>query len=147
MSTKPATIFDHLSHITEKKTPWDKLSEADQKSFSPYLINRWLSMNMDLIEIVDMFQQYTIGELDRKHVYQLYQELLPKRKMYNKYIKAKDSDKYNKELLEFVAKHYQVSIREATEYVAMLLAIDKELVIDILRKYGKTDKEIKSLMK
>jgi hypothetical protein len=147
MSTKPATIFDHLSHITEKKTPWDKLSEADQKSFSPYLINRWLSMNMDLIEIVDMFQQYTIGELDRKHVYQLYQELLPKRKMYNKYIKAKDSDKYNKELLEFVAKHYQVSIREATEYVAMLLDIDKELVIDILRKYGKTDKEIKSLMK
>jgi hypothetical protein len=119
MSTKPATIFDHLSHITEKKTPWDKLSEADQKSFSPYLINRWLSMNMDLIEIVDMFQQYTIGELDRKHVYQLYQELLPKRKMYNKYIKAKDSDKYNKELLEFVAKHYQISIREATEYVAI----------------------------
>lgn len=147
MSTKPATIFDHLSHITEKKTPWDKLSEADQKSFSPYLINRWLSMNMDLIEIVDMFQQYTIGELDRKHVYQLYQELLPKRKMYNKYIKAKDSDKYNKELLEFVAKHYQISIREATEYVAMMLDIDKELVIDILRKYGKTDKEIKSLMK
>jgi hypothetical protein len=147
MSTKPATIFDHLSHITEKKTPWDKLSEADQKSFSPYLINRWLSMNMDLIEIVDMFQQYTIGELDRKHVYQLYQELLPKRKMYNKYIKAKDSDKYNKELLEFVAKHYQVSIREATEYVAMMLDMDKELVVDILRKYGKTDKEIKSLMK
>jgi len=147
MSTKPATIFDHLSYITEKKTPWDKLSEADQKSFSPYLINRWLSMNMDLIEIVDMFQQYTIGELDRKHVYQLYQELLPKRKMYTKYIKAKDSDKYNKELLEFVAKHYQISIREATEYVAMLLDMDKELVIDILRKYGKTDKEIKSLMK
>ena len=147
MSTKPATIFDHLSHITEKKTPWDKLSEADQKSFSPYLINRWLSMNMDLIEIVDMFQQYTIGELDRKHVYQLYQELLPKRKMYNKYIKAKDSDKYNKELLEFVAKHYQISIREATEYVAMMLNTDKELVVDILRKYGKTDKEIKSLMK
>lgn len=147
MSTKPATIFDHLSHITEKKTPWDKLSEADQKSFSPYLINRWLSMNMDLIEIVDMFQQYTIGELDRKHVYQLYQELLPKRKMYTKYIKAKDSDKYNKELLEFVAKHYQISIREATEYVAMMLNMDKELVVDILRKYGKTDKEIKSLMK
>jgi hypothetical protein len=102
---------------------------------------------MDLIEIVDMFQQYTIGELDRKHVYQLYQELLPKRKMYNKYIKGKDSDKYNKELLEFIAKHYQVSIREATEYVAMMLDMDKELVVDILRKYGKTDKEIKSLMK
>ena len=69
---KPATIFDHLGNITWKKTPWDTLDEASQKSFSPYLINRWLSMNPDYIEIVDMFQQYTIGPLSKKHVYQLY---------------------------------------------------------------------------
>ena len=65
---KTATIFDHLANITWKKTPWDTLDEASQKSFSPYLINRWLSMNPDYIEIVDMFQQYTIGPLSKKHV-------------------------------------------------------------------------------
>ena len=62
---KPATIFDHLANITWKKTDWNQLDEASQKSFSPYLINRWLSMNPDLIEIVDMFQQYTIGPLSK----------------------------------------------------------------------------------
>ena len=39
---KPKTIFDHLAGITFKKTKWEDLTEADQKSFSPYLINRWL---------------------------------------------------------------------------------------------------------
>ena len=53
---KPATIFDHLANITHKKVPWEKLSDLDQKSFSPYLINRWLSMNMGLIEIIDFTQ-------------------------------------------------------------------------------------------
>ena len=48
---KPATIFDHIANLTHKKVSWDKLSEADQKSFSPYIINRWLSMHMDIIEI------------------------------------------------------------------------------------------------
>ena len=89
MASKPATIFDHLANITWKKKMWSDLSEPDQKSFSPYLINRWLSMNPDLIEIIDMFQQYTIGPLNKKHVYQLYYEILPKQKIFTKYVRAK----------------------------------------------------------
>ena len=85
---KPATIFDHIANITYKKVPWENLSELDQKSFSPYLINRWLSMNIGLIEIIDLFQQYTIGPLSRKHVYQLYYDILPAKKMFSKYIKG-----------------------------------------------------------
>ena len=77
---KPKTIFDHLAGITHKKTKWDDLTEADQKSFSPYLINRWLSMAPELIEIVDMFQHYTIGPLTKEHVYKLYYDILPKGK-------------------------------------------------------------------
>lgn len=149
MSTKPMTIFDHLANITEKKTPWDKLSELDQKAFSPYLINRWLSMSPDLIEYVDMFQQYTIGELDRKHVYQLYLDLLPKKRFYTKYIKGKGADKYNKELIEMLRNHFEVPSKEAEEYVDMLATLDvgDECIREFLRKYGKTDKEIVKLLK
>ena len=147
MSTKPATIFDHLAGITDKKRDWSKLSEADRKSFSPYIVNRWLSMNMELIEIVDMFQQYTIGELDIKHVYQLYHEILPKQKFFTKYIKGKSEDKYNKELIELIASHYQVSKREAMDYIVMLYDSNQDVLIDIFRNYGKNDKEIKNLLK
>ena len=141
---KPATIFDHLANITWKKTPWDTLDEASQKSFSPYLINRWLSMNPDYIEIVDMFQQYTIGPLSKKHVYQLYFDFLPKQKSFNKYIKGKKGDKYNKELVQHMANHYQIAKSEAEEYIGLL---DKQEIISILKKYGKAEKEIKSLLK
>ena len=116
-ATKPATIFDHLANITWKKRSWDTLDEASQKSFSPYLINRWLSMNPDLIEIVDAFQQYTIGPLSKKHVYQLYLDFLPKAKMFAKYIKGKKMNKYNKSLVTIVANHYQVSRIEAESYI------------------------------
>ena len=143
-TSKPATLFDHLANITWKKKPWSELSETDQKSFSPYLINRWLSMNINYIELVDMFQQYTIGPLNKKHVYQLYFDFLPKQKSFNKYIKGKKQDKYNKELVKLIANHYQVAKIEAEEYISLL---EQSEISSLLKKYGKTDKEIKGLLK
>ena len=143
-TSKPATLFDHLAIITWKKKPWSELSETDQKSFSPYLINRWLSMNINYIELVDMFQQYTIGPLNKKHVYQLYFDFLPKQKSFNKYIKGKKQDKYNKELVKLIANHYQVARIEAEEYISLL---EQSEISSLLKKYGKTDKEIKGLLK
>ena len=144
MPKKPATIFDHIAGITHKKRPWNKLTESDQKSFSPYLINRWLSMNPDLIEIVDMFQQYTIGPLSKKHVYQLYLDFLPKAKMFAKYIKGKKMNKYNKNLVTVVANHYQVARVEAESYIDLL---EQSEITELLKKYGIQDKEIKGLLK
>ena len=141
---KPKTIFDHLAGITFKKIKWEDLTEADQKSFSPYLINRWLSMSPQLIEIVDMFQHYTIGPLTKEHVYKLYFDVLPKGKFFSKYIKGKKSDKYNTELVSFIAKHFEIAKNEAEEYISLL---DKDQLQSICKKYGKSDKEIKQWLK
>jgi hypothetical protein len=144
---KAATIFDHLANITFKKVDWNTLSELDQKSFSPYLINRWLSMNPDLIEIVDMFQQYTIGPLSKKHVYQLYYDVLPKQKMYTKYIKGKKAKEYNKDLLSMLTQHYQISKRDAKTYIDFWKDNGVNDLKNLLKDYGKTEKEIKQWLK
>ena len=144
---KAATIFDHLANITFKKVDWNTLSELAQKSFSPYLINRWLSMNSDLIEIVDMFQQYTIGPLSKKHVYQLYYDILPKQKMYTKYIKGKKSKEYNKDLLGMLTQHYQISKRDAKTYIDFWKDNGVDDLKNLLKDYGKTEKEIKQWLK
>ena len=144
---KAATIFDHLANITFKKVDWNTLSELDQESFSPYLINRWLSMNSDLIEIVDMFQQYTIGPLSKKHVYQLYCDILPKQKMYTKYIKGKKSKEYNKDLLGMLTQHYQISKRDARTYIDFWKDNSVDDLKNLLKDYGKTEKEIKQWLK
>ena len=146
---KPATIFDHIAGITHKKKPWDKLSEADQKSFSPYIINRWLSMHPDLIETIDLLQRYTIGPLSKKHVYQLYYDILPKANIRAKYIKGKKLDKYNKDLVTFVKDHYVVSKREAEDMIDIFILTNEGLqsLVDAMKVYGKTEKEIKKLLK
>ena len=146
---KPATIFDHINHLTHKKKPWEDLSEADQKSFSPYIINRWLSMHMDIIELVDIFQQYTIGPFCNKHVYQLYYDILPEANVRAKYIKGKKADKYNKDLVTFVKDHYETSKREAEGMIDILILTNKGLqsLVDAMKVYGKTEKEIKKLLK
>ena len=146
---KTATIFDHIANLTHKKVAWNKLTEADQKSFSPYIINRWLSMHMDIIETVDAFQQFTIGPLSNKHIYQLYYEVLPKADIRAKYIKGKKIDKYNTDLVTFVKDHYMTSKREAEDMIDILILNTEGLqsLVDIMKTYGKTEKEIKNLLK
>ena len=149
MPKKPATIFDHIAGITSKKKPWDKLSEVDQKSFTPYIINRWLSMHPDLIETIDALQQYTIGPLSKKHVYQLYYDILPNANVRAKYIKGKKVNKFNKELVKFVKDHYEINSHEAEEYIDIFRRTTSGLgnLVDIMKGYGKTEKEIKKLLK
>tara|TARA_R100000005_G_C4907037_1_gene146496 strand:+ start:311 stop:760 length:450 start_codon:yes stop_codon:yes gene_type:complete len=149
MPKKPATIFDHIAGISQRKKSWDKLSEADQKSFTPYIINRWLSMHPDLIETVDALQQYTIGPLSKKHVYQLYYDILPNASVRAKYIKGKKVNKYNKDLIRFVKDHYQINSQEAEEYIGIFIRTNSGIqsLIDVMKTYGKTEKEIKKLLK
>lgn len=143
-TVKAKTIFQHLSGIKEKKESWESLSEMDKKSFTPFIINRWLSMNMGLLPIINVLQKYTIGLLSARDVYKVYLDFLPKQKTFDKYIKGSKSSKYNKEVLEYLSKWYGVSHREVTDYLEIL---SKDDVINILTKYGLTDKEAKKLLK
>jgi hypothetical protein len=147
MSEKAKTIFDHISGVTDKKVNWDKLSKLDQNSFSPYLINRWLSMNMEFVEIVNELQKYTIGQVSARETYKLYFDILPKQKQFNKYIKGKKSEKYNSNLIELIAAHLQTSEKEAVEYLELCDDLRLNTVKEILKNYGKTDKEISALFK
>lgn len=144
---KARNIFEHLSGLTDKKVSWDKLSEADKKSFSVYIVNRWLSMNMDFIELINEFQKYTIGQISPAETYKLYYDILPKQKQFNKYIKGKKADKYNPDLVELLSKHFLVSEKEAIEYLDIYSDTSLDPVKEIIKKYGKTEKEITKLLK
>ena len=117
---KGATIFDFIGGVTDKKREWKKWSETDQKKFSPFIVNRWLSMRMELTELVNELQTYTIGLLRPQETYRLYYELLPTNKSFAKYIKGKSEDKFDKDLIAQLAEHYQVSKSEAGDYADLL---------------------------
>jgi hypothetical protein len=149
MENKSKSLFDHLNGITSLKTKWENLSEADRKTFSPYMINRFLSMNSGLTELVDELQKYTINVLSPREVYKLYSDLLPKEKSFFKYIKGSKEEKYPDKLVDLVSRYYECSNKEAVEYIDILIKKDelKAQLISILKAYGLDDKEIKKLIK
>ena len=43
------TLFKWIDELFTKKRPWDSFSEEEQKKFSPFMVNRYLSMNNDYL--------------------------------------------------------------------------------------------------
>ncbi len=139
--SKKFTIFDWLDEITLKKRDWSEFNEEEKNEFNPYLINRFLSMNKDYIELVNYIQN--IPYTEKEKYYKIYKELIPKRKVWLKYIKSQVKDP-NSELTGIISKHYEFSKREARMYLEYLR---KDEIQDILEKRGIDEKQIKKLLK
>ena len=141
---KAATIFDFINGITHEKKEWKQWSQHHQKQFSPFIINRFLSMRMELTDIINELQRYTIGLLSPRDTYRLYHGILPTNKTFAKYIKGEKEDKYEKQLVRQIAEHYQISLSEATDYVDLM---SRDSCAFLLQRYGYQEKEIKQLVK
>ena len=138
------TIIDWMNQLLVHKKHWNEFSEDEQKKFSPFIINRWLSMDKDFIEIVNVFQKYAIGTLEPREVYKWYCDVLPKGKRFNRYIKSKKQKKYNKELINILVNHLECSKLQVKEYLEL---ISKEELVYILELYGTDPKLIKTICK
>ena len=138
------TIFDWINEILVSKKHWNDFTVDEQKKFSPFIINRWLSMEPEFIEIVNYFQKLAIGTLEPREVYKWYCEILPKGKRFNKYIKGKKDKKYDKELINIISSHFECSKAEIKQNLEL---IDKTELKEILEMYGKDEKTIKRLCK
>ena len=138
------TIIDWMNQLLVHKKHWDEFSEDEQKKFSPFIINRWLSMDKDFIEIVNYFQKYSIGTLEPREVYKWYCDMLPKGKRFNKYIKGKNKKKYNPELVQILVEYFKCSKLQICEYIELL---SKDEIKNILEKYGIDNKKTKRLLK
>jgi len=139
-------LFHHITHITQHQTKgyWDSLNETEKKQWSNYMIHRFISMKMEYVEVANEFQRY---KLKPKDLYKLYSNVLPKKKEWLRYTKGKKDMKYEKWVVEIVAKHYESSLSEAREYLEVFYTTEqnKANLKTILQKYGVEPKEIKKL--
>ena len=127
------TIIDWMNQLLVHKKPWNEFTEDEQKKFSPFIINRWLSMDKDFIEIVNFFQKYSIGTLESREVYKWYCDMLPKGKRFNKYIKGKKSKKYDKKVIKSLVNYFKCSKLQAEEYINLM---SKKEIKEFLKLYG-----------
>ena len=141
------SLFDHINEITsvQHKTYWKKISDEDKKTWSNFMVNRFLSMNPNWLELVNEVQQY---DLPPEILYKLYIDILPKRKVWLKYIKGrKKMIEYPRWALDIVSNHYQINLQEAKNYIEMFLLTEGGMyeLAELFGKYGAEPKEIKNL--
>ena len=134
-------IFQWLNEITLSKPSSDSFSENDWETFNAYMVHRFVSMYQGYVEIANIAQRF--HPTDKKGIYNFYCEMLPRKKMFLKYIKSKIKSN-PKEIKEYISRYYQCSLDEANEYITLL---GKEGVNNIFTKMGIEDKEKKSLTK
>jgi len=145
---KPHSLFDHLNAITAEQDPkyFDKLTESDLRSWSNFMINRFLSMKPEWVELVATLLPLT-QTLEPKQMYELYINVIPKGKYYLKYIKGKGEDKYEQFLVELVKKEYMCSEQQANDYIDILYSTreGREHIKYVCEKYATPKKDIAKL--
>ena len=142
------SLFDHIKAITQSQDPkyWDKLEDGDKKTWSNYMVHRFLSMNPNWIEILSEIQPYT-QTLEPKQLYLALIGILPKGRYYMRYIKGKKANKYESWLVDLLIQDFMCSKKEAEDYCEILYATKegRENIKYICEKYGIDKKQITKL--
>ena len=135
------TIFDWLNEVTVKKSSPNSFTQQDWDDWNSYMIHRFLSMNINYIDIVNFVQN--INPQNKKEIYTIYREMIPKRKVWNKYIKNQNK-KDSKELSDIIASKLSIGSNEASSYISIL---GKDGITGVLSDLGYEKKEITKLIK
>ena len=83
------TPFDHLKNLHTKKRTWDEFNDEEKKHFNIFIINKALSFNPNYLNIVNLVQKYSAGQITQKEVFKIYFNLLPSKFRFYKWIKSK----------------------------------------------------------
>jgi len=135
------TLFDWLNQVTIEKKDWNSFTEDQQNSFNSYMVHRFVSMYYGYIDIANIAQKIPLT--DKEKVYTIYKTMLPKKKVYLKYVKNENKKNYQ-ELAEYVAEYLECSLGEADYYIDILQDIG---VRGILWNMGVNEEEADKLIK
>ena len=142
-SIKRKSLFDHINQITKVQNPkyWEQISEEDKKTWSNYMVNRFLSMKPEWIELVNELQKYN---LEPKELYKLYTNVLPKGKQWLKYIKGRNDMDHSEWLINIIRNNDECSRKEAIQAIDMLMLTEGGMMElgEMARKWGIEERKI-----
>ena len=143
-SIKKKSLFDHINQVTSVQNPdyWEQISEEDKKTWSNYMVNRFLSMKLEWVELVNELQKYN---LEPKELYKLYTNVLPKGKQWLKYTKGRNDMNHPEWLINIVRNNDEYSRKEAIQAIDMLMLTEGGMMElgELGRKWGIEEHKIK----
>ena len=134
-------VFDWLKAINSTKPPVESFTDKDWEVWNSYMVHRFLSMDPNYIDLVNEVQKSL--PQNKKEIYSIYKEFIPKNNKWNKYIKSTVKQP-NTDLVNHIKNNFQCSSKEAKEYISIL---DKQQISRILTNRGIDKKELKQLLK
>jgi len=134
-------IWDWLKQINSVKADPSSFSDKDWELWNSYMIHRFMSMNPDYLELVNEAQK--IMPQNKKEIYSIYREYIPKNNKWNKYVKS-NIKKRNNELLDHLSSYWECSKNEVKEYMEFL---GNDEIVRILTSIGLDKKETTKILK
>ena len=104
-----------------------EFTDNDWEKFNSYMVHRFISMHVYYVEIADYAQ--SMLPTMKKPIYNFYKEMLPKKKMFLRYIKSKIKTS-PKEVKQYISNYYKCSLDEANEYIRLLDKSDIKIIFD-----------------
>ena len=115
-------IFDHIKNITTTKGPY-----LGDEGWNNWMINRYLSMDPEYCEVVNLVQKNT-WQMKGEYLYNLYKDLIPQQYKFLKYIKASKKTDYKKDEIDVIKQYFEIFEKQAKEYIEMLPADELETI-------------------
>jgi hypothetical protein len=136
------TLFDHIDAIytNQKRNYFSTLSDGDKKTYNAYMVNKFLSMNVHQLPLVNEVQKY---QLTPDIQYLFYASVLPRGKQFNKFVKAAKEQKYEPWLMDLIRKVFEVSGQQAEEYLSLYYDKYPDKLRRLCEDYGVDPKLIK----
>jgi hypothetical protein len=128
---KSSALFDFLNDIT-----WDKkniLDNENRHAYSRFMITKFLSMHEPYLPIVDVYLNKYQGCLEDEEFHKLCIALIPRKKVFLKYIQGKPHVNECKESLKVIMDYFEISQREAFDFYQIA---GDDMVEKIKEMYG-----------
>lgn len=126
-------LFDHINHIKFQQDPdyYKNLSKEDRKSWSSFMILKFLSMDMKLTNTMNYVNKY-IGTLNDGQIYTYLIQILPKNNYNTTWMQDKKSKDSN-DVIECMQEAFRCSEKKAYEYYKIL---NQNEINHILQSFG-----------
>lgn len=125
-------VFDIIKRITTTKDKWENIPEEERETFNKWIVQKYLSFYPDYVEVVNIIQTQS-WQMAPELLYKVYCDIIPKKSLWLKYIKQQNKKEYKEEEIKVIAEYYEISSREAKEYINTL---PKEELKDILSQFN-----------
>lgn len=127
MSSHKVSVFDFLKDLSEQKK--DILVEENESQYSPYIVNRFLSMNQTTIMYANEMNLRHF--LPKRLQYDYYFHSIKKERRFFKYVKEDEQDN-----IDLIKEYFGYSKLRAKEALSILSQDDIEYMKSKLNKGG-----------